>query len=92
MSDSLPESSEAPHGGNWFRAFQYMNSIEDPVIRSLLRLVYAHFFHANLKNATPPAFDLLFAFRLIAEAFSFKEAFENALRGEYGEGPIDGWG
>jgi len=88
-----PEAAcSEPYNINWPEAFDFMNQVEDPQVRCLLRLVYGQFVQSELRNekAAMP-FDLLFCFRILFEAFSCKPGLANALNGEYGEQPIDGW-
>ena len=68
---------------NWSQAFEYMNAIQDPVTRSLLRLVYVHFIHEGLEGTRPHDFDLLFCFQLLHKSFSYKEGLQSALEGHY---------
>jgi hypothetical protein len=87
--DGFSEQGEVPDT-NWSRAFDFMDSHPDRVVRSLLRLVYGRFIHDGLEGLGPPeTFDLLYCFQLLDRAFSFKEALANAIKGEYGEGPLE---
>lgn len=77
--------AETPQPTNWSKAFDYMNDIQDPVVRSLMSLVYVHFVHDGLEGTRPNDFDLLYCFQLLDKSFSFKEGFQNALAGQYDE-------
>ena len=85
MKDWSTGESTETISTNWSKAFDFMNAVEDPVVRGLLRFVYEHFVHAGLKGRRPDNFDLLYCFQLLHETFSFKEGLRNAVQGRYGE-------
>ena len=63
-----------------------IESEPDPVVRSLMRLVYGEFLLADLERRQPEgAVDLLYCFEALQRAFRRKDALENAVRGEYGD-------
>ena len=81
--DPVPRPVEVPET-NWSRAFDFMNSRPDPVVRSMLRLVYCQFIHDGLDGLRRPEdFDLLYCFQLLARSFSHKEALANAVEGRF---------
>ncbi|MGH7201429.1 MAG: hypothetical protein ACREJB_12540 [Planctomycetaceae bacterium] len=69
---------------------ELIESESDPVVRSLMRLVYGEFVTAVLRGRQPEgSVDLLYCFERIQEAFRRKDALDNALKGEYGDPDAD---
>jgi hypothetical protein len=62
---------------------EYIESEPDPVVRSLMRLVYGQFL---LEDSKPEgAVDMMYCFKLLQAAFRRKDALANALEGKYGD-------
>ena len=60
----------------------FIESEPDPIVRSLMRLVYSEFL---LEDSRPiGAVDMLYCFRLLQAAFRRTDALANAIKGEYG--------
>jgi hypothetical protein len=82
MSNPSPEEVN-PRTTNWSKARDHIDTVQDPVVCSLLRLVYVHFIHDGLEGIRPNDFDLLYCVQLLDRAFSFKESFGSALAAKY---------
>lgn len=64
----------------------FIESEADPVVRSLMRLVYGEFLLKNRAGERPDgACDLMYCFTALQSAFHHKEALENALKGNFGD-------
>jgi hypothetical protein len=61
----------------------FIESESDPVIRSLMRLIYGEFLRE--KSLPDGAVDLLYCFKVLRSAFLRKDAVENAMNGDYGD-------
>lgn len=60
----------------------FIESEPDPVIRSMMRLVYGEFLR---KESLPEgSLDMLYCFRVLRSAFLRKDAVVNAMKGDYG--------
>lgn len=67
------------------RVEDLIESEPNPVVQSLLRLVYGEFLLTNLNERHPEgSVDLLFCFERLQSAFRRKDALQNALKGEFG--------
>lgn len=64
----------------------FIESESDPVVRSLMRLVWGEFLNKNIENERPDvACDLMYCFTALQAAFHHKEALANALKGNFGD-------
>jgi hypothetical protein len=70
-------------------ASTFLNSIDDPVVKSLLRYAYQT---VCMSDAAPEGeFDLLYFFRIMEEFLRDREGVAKALKGEF-EDNKTGWG
>jgi hypothetical protein len=61
----------------------FIESESDPVIRSLMRLIYGEFLREN--SLPDGAVDMMYCFKILRRAFLRKDALVNALKGGYGD-------
>jgi hypothetical protein len=61
----------------------FIESEPEPVVRSLMRLVYGE--PLREKSLPDGAVDLLYCFRVLRAAFRRKDAVANAMNGDYGD-------
>jgi hypothetical protein len=61
----------------------FIESESDPVIRSLMRLVYGEFLREN--SLPDGSVDMMYCFKRLRCAFLRKDALANALKGDYGD-------
>ena len=72
------------------RVGKLIESEPDPIVRSLLRLVYGEFLTSIVRGELPEGgLDLLYCFQHLQRAFARKDAMENALRGDYADPNTD---
>jgi hypothetical protein len=75
-------SDEANCWLNGTEAFDYLQTIQDPVVRSLMHLVHDALLRKHLKGEKPVApLDLLYCFRMLHDAFSSHAELYSALKG-----------
>lgn len=60
----------------------FIESETDPVIKSMMRLVYGEFLRE--KSLPEGSVDMLYCFRVLRSAFNRKDAVANAMQGDYG--------
>ena len=84
MSVESPSSATPPEAfANEVQAGEFIDSVSDPVVRNLLKLVASQLVLYHLQANRPDGqFDLLYCYRLLNDAFSSKPAFERALTGD----------
>jgi hypothetical protein len=64
----------------------FIEAEKDPVVRSLMRLVYGNFLRAAIKGERPVgAIDVMYCFNILSASFHQKEALANALKGDFGD-------
>jgi hypothetical protein len=64
----------------------FIESEQDPTVRALMRLVHGEFLKSCFREDRPHgAADMLYCFRLLRTAFHQKEAFANAMQGNFGD-------
>jgi hypothetical protein len=74
---------EFPPFPNADKVGDFIESETDPVVRSLMRLVYGEFL---LERSMPDgAVDMLYCFQRLRSAFHRKDALGNAMKGDYGD-------
>jgi hypothetical protein len=65
---------------------EFIESEEDPVVLSLMRLIYGNFLRSSFKGERPEgAVDMLYCFKILSISFHQKEALANAVRGNFGD-------
>ncbi len=65
---------------------EFIDSEKDPVVRSLMRLVYGNFLRSSFRGDRPErAVDMLYCFRILRTSFQQKEALASALQGNFGD-------
>jgi hypothetical protein len=74
---------------NHERASVFLNSIEDPIVQSLVRSAYQTLCMSDA--VVDGEFDLLYFFRIMEEFLRDREDLARALRGNFGEDRT-GWG
>jgi hypothetical protein len=63
----------------------FIESEKDPVVRSLMRLVYGNFLRSSFRGERPEgAVDLLYCFKILSISFHQKEALAHAVGGNFG--------
>lgn len=68
------------------RVDELIESERDPVVRSLLRLVWGEFLRMSIAGERPEgACDLLYCFTALQKAFQRDDALAGALKGRYGD-------
>jgi hypothetical protein len=68
------------------KAKDLIDSERDPVVRSLMLLVYGELLSSFISGKLPDGgVDLLYCFEALRAAFRRKDALSNALKGNYGE-------
>jgi hypothetical protein len=75
-------------------AYAFLETVQDPVVRSLIKLVNCQLLQARLTGNTPTgSFDMLYLFKLLHRAFSSQEGLASAVKGEFGEEDVtkDEW-
>ena len=64
----------------------FIESESDPVVRSLMALVWGEFLRKNIATERPEgACDMMYCFTALQAAFRRKDALESALNGNYGD-------
>jgi hypothetical protein len=77
---------------NWGEAFDYMQTIKNPVARNLIGIVYHHLVVNDQNGARPAApFDLLFCFRLLNDAFENRVEVAIAAQGNEPSNELPHW-
>jgi hypothetical protein len=86
MTDSPSAHDNSPLFQNEPEAQCLIDSTQDPVVKSLLRLVFSQFVQARLNGKFPASpFDMLYCFDVLGEAFAFKPGLDNALKGQFAQ-------
>jgi hypothetical protein len=68
------------------KVIDFIESESDPVVCSLIRLVWGEFLSKNIATERPAgACDLMYCFTALQAAFRRKDALESALNGNYGD-------
>lgn len=67
---------------NYERAIEYVDTLDDPIVRSLIQYAYGKIFLENLIIGLEGDFDLLFFFKSLEALLRDREGLARALMGE----------